>query len=123
VADRVGRCAHAAAGDAEDCHRPLGEAADALTLIRADPEPEDLDFDEGGYCGYAALAYRDLGGSLRPSVAPRNPSACAWRATTAPAPHRTLHFLARRLRSIRRLPGGRASSATSGDRRGAPSPR
>jgi tetratricopeptide (TPR) repeat protein len=47
-------CAHAAAGDAEDCHRALGEAADALTLIRADPEPEDLDFDEGGYWGHAA---------------------------------------------------------------------
>jgi len=54
-------CAHAAAGEAEDCHRALDEAADALTLIRADPEPEDLDFDEGGYWGHAARAYRDLG--------------------------------------------------------------
>jgi len=55
-------CAHAAAGDSRQCRQALGEAGDALTLIaRGQPEPEWLDFDEGGYWGHAARAYRDLG--------------------------------------------------------------
>lgn len=55
-------CAHAAAGDARQCHQALDEAANAVTLITSgQPEPEWLDFDEGGYWGYAARAYRDLG--------------------------------------------------------------
>ncbi len=54
-------CAFAAAGNASDCHHALAEAADAVALIRAEPEPESLDFDEGGYWGHAARAYRDLG--------------------------------------------------------------
>jgi tetratricopeptide (TPR) repeat protein len=55
-------CAHAAAGDARQCHQALGAAADAVTWITSgEPEPEWLDFDEGGYWGHAARAYRDLG--------------------------------------------------------------
>jgi transcriptional regulator with XRE-family HTH domain len=54
-------CAHAAAGDAPACRKALDEAAQAVTEIRAQPEPEGLDFDEGGYWGHAARAYRDLG--------------------------------------------------------------
>jgi hypothetical protein len=55
-------CAHAAAGDATHCHEALDEAADAVSLISSgQPEPEWLDFDEGGYWGHAARAYRDLG--------------------------------------------------------------
>src|SRR5258708_13170001 len=56
-------CAHAAAGDSKQCRRALDEAASAVTLIAAggQPEPEWLDFDEGGYWGHAARAYRDLG--------------------------------------------------------------
>ncbi len=55
-------CAHAAAGDARQCHKALDEAANAVSLITTgQPEPEWLDFDEGGYWGHAARAYRDLG--------------------------------------------------------------
>jgi transcriptional regulator with XRE-family HTH domain len=54
-------CAHAAAGDAADSMRALDEAAESLTLIGDRSEPEWLDFDEGGYLGHAARAYRDLG--------------------------------------------------------------
>ncbi len=54
-------CAHAAAGDVASCYTALGEAEQAVTLIRAQPEPQGLDFDEGGYWGHAARAYRDLG--------------------------------------------------------------
>jgi transcriptional regulator with XRE-family HTH domain len=54
-------CAHAAAGDARQCHKALDEAANAVSLITSgQPEPEWLDFDEGGYWGHAARAYRDL---------------------------------------------------------------
>jgi DNA-binding transcriptional regulator YiaG len=56
-------CAHAAAGDARKCHDALDDSADAVTLITASdqPDPEWLDFDEGGFWGHAARAYRDLG--------------------------------------------------------------
>jgi len=55
-------CAHAAAGDPRPCQQALDDAANALTLIiSGEPEPEWLDFDEGGYWGHAARAYRDLG--------------------------------------------------------------
>ncbi len=55
-------CAHAAAGDETSCHQALDQAAQAIGLRRgAQPEPEGLDFDEGGYWGHAARAYRDLG--------------------------------------------------------------
>ena len=55
-------CAHAAAGDARSSQRALDEAANALTsAISGEPEPDWLDFDEGGYWGHAARAYRDLG--------------------------------------------------------------
>jgi len=56
-------CAHAAAGDVRQCHRALDDAANAVTLITASgqSDPEWLDFDEGGFCGHAARAYRDLG--------------------------------------------------------------
>jgi hypothetical protein len=56
-------CAHAAAGDARQSHRALDDAANAVTLITASgqPDPEWLDFDEGGFWGHAARAYRDLG--------------------------------------------------------------
>ena len=55
-------CAHAAAGDAEQCHRSLGDAAEAVALLTIDQDaPDWLDFDEGGYWGHAARAYRDLG--------------------------------------------------------------
>ena len=56
-------CAHAAAGDARQSHRALDDAADAVTLITASgqPDPDWLDFDEGGFWGHAARAYRDLG--------------------------------------------------------------
>jgi transcriptional regulator with XRE-family HTH domain len=55
-------CAHAAAGDARQCHRALADAADAVAqLTSGEPDPEWLDFDEGGYWGHAARAYRDLG--------------------------------------------------------------
>jgi hypothetical protein len=56
-------CAHAAAGDARQSHRALDDAANAVTLITAggQSDPEWLDFDEGGFWGHAARAYRDLG--------------------------------------------------------------
>jgi tetratricopeptide (TPR) repeat protein len=55
-------CAHAAAGDAKQCHRALGDAADSVTLLNlGEGDPDWLDFDEGGYWGHAARAYRDLG--------------------------------------------------------------
>ncbi len=54
-------CAHAAAGDATQSQQALGEAAESLTLVADRSEPEWLDFDEGGYLGHAARAYRDLG--------------------------------------------------------------
>lgn len=55
-------CAHAAAGDARQCHRALGDAADTVAqLASSEHDPEWLDFDEGGYWGHAARAYRDLG--------------------------------------------------------------
>ena len=54
-------CAHAAAGDARQSQRALGEAEESLTLVADRSEPEWLDFDEGGYLGHAARAYRDLG--------------------------------------------------------------
>lgn len=56
-------CAHAATGDSRQCHHALDDAANAVTLIIASgqPDPEWLDFDEGGFCGHAARAYRDLG--------------------------------------------------------------
>jgi transcriptional regulator with XRE-family HTH domain/tetratricopeptide (TPR) repeat protein len=54
-------CAHAAAGDARQSWHALGDAAEALPLVVDRSEPEWLDFDEGGYLGHAARAYRDLG--------------------------------------------------------------
>jgi tetratricopeptide (TPR) repeat protein len=54
-------CAHAAAGDAYACHVALADAADAVTVIASGQDPDWLDFDEGGYWGHAARAYRDLG--------------------------------------------------------------
>jgi transcriptional regulator with XRE-family HTH domain/tetratricopeptide (TPR) repeat protein len=55
-------CAHAATGDAGQCHRALGDAAEAVALLTVDEAaPDWLDFDEGGYWGHAARAYRDLG--------------------------------------------------------------
>lgn len=56
-------CAHAAAGDARQCHHALDDAANAVTRISASGQldPEWLDFDEGGFWGHAARAYRDLG--------------------------------------------------------------
>jgi transcriptional regulator with XRE-family HTH domain len=53
-------CAHAAAGDARQSRHALGDAAASLTLVADRSEPEWLDFDEGGYLGHAARAYRDL---------------------------------------------------------------
>ena len=55
-------CAHAAAGDPRQCHRALADAADAVAqLTSGQHDPAWLDFDEGGYWGHAARAYRDLG--------------------------------------------------------------
>jgi transcriptional regulator with XRE-family HTH domain len=54
-------CAHAAAGDARHSEQALGDAAESLPLVADRAEPEWLDFDEGGYFGHAARAYRDLG--------------------------------------------------------------
>jgi len=55
-------CAHAAAGETRLCQQALGDAESALTGGPGEgPEPEWLDFDEGGYWGHAARAYRDLG--------------------------------------------------------------
>ena len=55
-------CAHAAAGNSRQCRQALDDAGNALARIAAgQPEPEWLDFDEGGYWGHAARAYRDLG--------------------------------------------------------------
>jgi tetratricopeptide (TPR) repeat protein len=55
-------CAHAAAGNPRDCHHALRDAGEALALIaEGQPDPDWLDFDEGGYWGHAARAYRDLG--------------------------------------------------------------
>lgn len=55
-------CAYAAAGESRSCRLALDEAGNALTLDGTDQaEPEWLDFDEGGYWGHAARAYRDLG--------------------------------------------------------------
>jgi DNA-binding transcriptional regulator YiaG len=56
-------CAHAAVGDGRQSHRALDDAANAVTLITVSgqSDPEWLDFDEGGFWGHAARAYRDLG--------------------------------------------------------------
>jgi tetratricopeptide (TPR) repeat protein len=56
-------CAHAAAGDGRQSHRALDDAADAVSLITTNgpPDPDWLDFDEGGFWGHAARTYRDLG--------------------------------------------------------------
>lgn len=55
-------CAHAAAGEAHPAQQALDRAAYALTMItHSEPDPDWLDFDEGGYWGHAARAYRDLG--------------------------------------------------------------
>jgi hypothetical protein len=54
-------CAYAAASSAKLCEAALGDAEDALAEMRGEREPEWLDFDEGGYWGHAARAYRDLG--------------------------------------------------------------
>jgi transcriptional regulator with XRE-family HTH domain len=55
-------CAHAAAGDAKLSAQALDDAANALTCVtNGEPDPDWLDFDEGGYWGHAARAYRDLG--------------------------------------------------------------
>jgi hypothetical protein len=55
-------CAQAAAGDARQAEQALGEAERAVSLaVDGCLEPEWLDFDEGGYWGHAARAYRDLG--------------------------------------------------------------
>jgi tetratricopeptide (TPR) repeat protein len=56
-------CAHAAAGDTRQSYCALDEAANAVTLITVSgqPDPEWLDFDEGGFWGHAARTYRDLG--------------------------------------------------------------
>ncbi len=53
-------CAHAAAGDTRLCYAALDDAENALTRKPGEPEPDWLDFDEGGYLGHAARAYRDL---------------------------------------------------------------
>jgi DNA-binding XRE family transcriptional regulator len=55
-------CAHAAAGGAHSSRRALDDAATALaSIVSGETEPDWLDFDEGGYWGHAARAYRDLG--------------------------------------------------------------
>lgn len=55
-------CAHAAAGDSRLSQQALDDAAAALASTGGgEPEPDWLDFDEGGYWGHAARAYRDLG--------------------------------------------------------------
>jgi transcriptional regulator with XRE-family HTH domain len=54
-------CAHAVAGDTRQSQQALDDAANALTSATGEPEPDWLDFDEGGYWGHAARAYRDLG--------------------------------------------------------------
>ena len=54
-------CAHAATGDARQSEQALDDAAESLPLVADRSEPEWLDFDEGGYFGHAARAYRDLG--------------------------------------------------------------
>ena len=54
-------CAHAVAGDTRQSQQALDDAANALTSAPGEPEPDWLDFDEGGYWGHAARAYRDLG--------------------------------------------------------------
>ena len=52
-------CAHAAAGDSRQCRQALDDAGNALTLISVgQPEPEWLDFEEGGYWGHAARLSR-----------------------------------------------------------------
>ncbi len=67
-------CAHAAAGDDTSCRQALDAAADAVSeIISGQAEPEGLDFDEGGYWGHAARAYRDLG-------QPRDAELCAARS-------------------------------------------
>jgi len=55
-------CAHAAAGDTRQSLQALDDAASTLALATSgQPEPDWLDFDEGGYWGHAARAYLDLG--------------------------------------------------------------
>jgi hypothetical protein len=54
-------CAHAAAGNARPCRAALDDAEHALAQAPGGPDPDWLDFDEGGYLGHAARAYRDLG--------------------------------------------------------------
>jgi tetratricopeptide (TPR) repeat protein len=55
-------CAHAAAGNDRLSQQSLDDAAAALASVGAgEPDPDWLDFDEGGYWGHAARAYRDLG--------------------------------------------------------------
>lgn len=54
-------CAHAAAGEARLCRAALDDSEQALARTPGRSEPDWLDFDEGGYFGHAARAYRDLG--------------------------------------------------------------
>ena len=68
-------CAHAAAGDARHSEQALGDAAESLPLVADRSEPEWLDFDEGGYFGHAARAYRDLG---RPREAEEYAAKSGW---------------------------------------------
>jgi hypothetical protein len=78
-------CAHAAAGDARHCRAALADAENALTAGHEGArEPDWIDFDEGGYWGHAARAYRDLG-------EPRRAEPCAEKSVTLclPAHSRT----------------------------------
>ncbi len=69
-------CAHAAAGDARQCRVALADAENAMAAgHEEEPEPDWLDFDEGGCWGHAARAYRDLG-------EPQRAEPCAEKSVT-----------------------------------------
>ena len=62
-------CAHATVGDAGQCHRSLGDAAEAVALLTIDQDaPDWLDFDEGGYWGHAARGPEPEGTVARHSL-------------------------------------------------------
>jgi hypothetical protein len=90
-------CAHAAAGDAQQSHRALDDAANAVTLIAANGqhEPEWLDFDEGGFWGHAARAHRDLGElDLAEDAAQKSVTLCLPGHSRTRAQRSTIHATA-----------------------------
>jgi len=101
-------CALAAAGETKLCQQALGDAETALTGNLGDgPEPEWLDFDEGGYWGHAARVYRDLG-------EPERAEQCAERSVAqCLTGHRRTHSQRSTIQAAARLQLGDVDAAAA----------